>query len=95
MSIKPSTVAASVLAVAEAGSGAGGMEDPLDDVISIFTTIGVTINQCDGIINAHNLTGMDDFDYIRVDDSVSFIKVLNDTSRSVTKKFGMPTQLNL
>ena len=33
------------------------------------TTLGMKITQRDGMINAHNLTGMDDFDYIRVNDA--------------------------
>ena len=69
--------------------------DPLEDVRSIFTTLGMRINQCDDMINAHNLTEMDDFDYIRVDDAGSFIKVWNDTSRAVGTKVGMPTQRNI
>ena len=68
MAENPEPVVASGLAVAAAGAVAGGPEDPLDDVRAIFTTIGMTINQRDGTINAHNLTSMDDFDYIRVDD---------------------------
>ena len=78
-----------------AGAGAGGIADPLDDVGAIFTTLGMTTTQRDGMINAHNITGMDEFDYIRVDDAVSFIKVWNDTSREVATKFGMPTQCKL
>ena len=47
------------------------------------------------MINAHNLTGMDDFDYIRVDDAESFVKVWNDTSQAVATKVGMPTHQKL
>ena len=47
------------------------------------------------MINAHNLTSMDDFDYIRVDDVKSFVKVWNETSRSLAPKVGMPTQRKL
>ena len=53
------------------------------------------ITQSDGMINAHNLTIMDDFDYIRVDDAKSFVKVFNKTSLAVTTKVGMPTQRKL
>ena len=59
------------------------------------TTIGMTITQRDDMMNSHNLTGMDNFDYIRVDDSGSFIKVWNDTSQAVATKVGMPTQRKL
>ena len=59
---------ASGLAVEAEGAGAGGTADPLDDVRAIFTILRMTINQRDGMINAHNITGMDDFDSIRVDD---------------------------
>ena len=48
-----------------------------------------------GMINAHNLTGIDHFDYIRVDDYGLFIKVWNDTSQVVSTKVGMPTQRKL
>ena len=47
------------------------------------------------MINAHNLTGMDEFDYIRVDDAESFVKVWNDTSQAVATKVGMPTHQKL
>ena len=55
----------------------------------------MTITQLDGMINSQNLTGMDDFGYIRVDDAGSFIKVWNDTSQVVATKVGMPTQHKL
>ena len=54
-----------------------GTEDPLDNVIVIFTTLGITITQHDGMINAYNLTSMDEFDYIRANDAGLFIKVWN------------------
>ena len=38
---------------------------------------------------------MDNFDYIRVDDTGSFVKVRNDTSLSVATKFGIPTKRKL
>ena len=57
--------------------------------------LGILIAQRDGMINAHNLTSMGDFDYIGVDDAESFVKVCNETSRAVATKVGMPTQRNL
>ena len=63
-----------------AGTGTGGTADLLDNVRAIFTTLRMTITQHDGIINAHNITGMENFYHIRVDDDGSFIKVWNDTS---------------
>ena len=48
---------------------------PLDNVRSIFTTIGIATTYRYDMISTHNLTGMDNFDYIRVDDAGSFIKV--------------------
>ena len=83
------------IAAVAAGEGAGGMADPLDDVRAIFTTLGMTITQCDGMINDHNLTGMDDFDYIKVNDAVSFVKVWNETSQAVATKVGNPTPRKL
>ena len=68
MATNPAAAGSEVLAAEEAEAGAGGTADPLDDVRAIFTTLGMTTNQRDGIINAHNITGMDDFDSIRVDD---------------------------
>ena len=50
------------------------------------------ITQRDGMINAHNITSMDDFDYIRVDDAKSFVNVWNEISRAVAKKVSMLTQ---
>ena len=88
------TVAA-VLAAAVVGVGTGGAADPLDDVKSIFTTLGITITQRDDMINSHNITGMDEFDYIRFDDSGLFIKVWNDPSQVVSTKFGMTTKRKL
>ena len=95
MAANPATAVAAVIAVTAAGAGAGVMTDSLDDVRAIFTTLGMKITQRDGMIKAHNLTGMDDFDYIRVDDARSFIKVWNDTSQAVATKVGMPTQRKL
>ena len=39
--------------------------------------------------------GMEGFDYIRVDDAGSFIKVLNDTLQAVATKVGTPKQCKL
>ena len=47
------------------------------------------------MINSHNLTVMNDFDYIRVDDFGSFVKVWNETSRAVAMKVGIYTQHKL
>ena len=47
------------------------------------------------MINAHNLTGMDNFDYIRVDDVRSFIKVCNKISLSVATEVCIPIQHKL
>ena len=83
------------LAAAAAGAGAGGTAYPLDDVRANFTTPRITITQHDGMINAHNITGMDNFDYIRVDDAKSFFKAWNETSREVATMVGIPTQRKL
>ena len=80
MSAKLVAAGESGLAVASSGAGEGGTADPLEEVKVVFTTIRVKITQRDGMINAHNLTVMDNFDYISVDDAGSFIKVWNDTS---------------
>ena len=80
MAANPESKGASVIAAAASGAGVGGTEDPLNNVRAIFTTLRMTITQHDGIINAHNITGMENFYHIRVDDDGSFIKVWNDTS---------------
>ena len=95
MAANPAAEESSGLATSAAGARAGGTVDPLDDVRAIFTTLGMTNTQCDGMINPHNLTGIDDFDYIRIDDFGSFVKVLNETSRAVATKVGMTTQRKL
>ena len=77
MAANPADAGASGIAASAAGVGTGGPEYPMDDVRSIFTILGMIINRRDGMINAHNLTSMDDFDYIRVDDAKSFFKVWN------------------
>ena len=59
---------AGISAAAE-GAGAGGTADTLYDVRAIFTTLGMTTTQRDGMMNTHNLTGMENFDYIRVNDA--------------------------
>ena len=69
MAANPEAAGLEGIAVEVAAAGTGGKSDPLDDVRSIFNTLRMTITQCDGMINAHNLRGMDDFDYIRVDDA--------------------------
>ena len=51
MAANPASAGAAGLAAAAAGAGAGGMAEPLGDVRDIFTTLGMTITQRDGIIN--------------------------------------------
>ena len=77
MAENPSAAGAAGLSAASAGVWVGGTEDPLDNVIVIFTTLGITITQHDGMFNAHDLTSMYVFDYIRADDARLFIKVWN------------------
>ena len=95
MSVSSAAAVPAGLSASSGGAGKVGTADPLYDVRSIFTILGMTITQHDGIMNAHNLTGMDDFDYIRVDDTGSFIKLWNDTSQAVAMEVGMPIQINL
>ena len=81
MAENPAAAGAAELAAASAGSGTGGTADPLNDVRAIFTMLGMIISQRYGIMNANNITGMDEFDYIRVDDAGLFVKVWNETSQ--------------
>ena len=67
----------------------------MDGMRAIFNTLDMMITQRDGMNNAHNLTNMDDFDYIRVDNAKSFVKVWNETSLAVATKVGIPTQHKL
>ena len=69
ISANPAAAGAEGLASSESGAGAVCTADPLDNMRAIFTTLGMTTTQIGGIINTHNLMGMDDFDYIRVNDS--------------------------
>ena len=62
---------------------------------SIFTIPRIKTTQRDGMINAENLIGMEEFDYIRIDDAGSFINIWNDTSEAVATKVGIPTQSKL
>ena len=57
--------------------------------------LGMKITQRNGMINAHNITGMDDFDYTRVDDAGSFVKVWDETSLPVATTVDMLTQRKL
>ena len=93
MSEKPAAAGAAGISASVAEVGVGGTADQLDNVRVIFTTLGMTITHCDGMINTHNLTGMDDFYYIRVDDSGSFIKVWNYASQVVAKKLACPNSV--
>ena len=77
MSENPAAEGAETIVVAESGVGEGGTADPLEYLRSIFPTLGMKIAQSDGMSNAHNLTGMVDFDYIRINDAGSFVKFLN------------------
>ena len=95
MAANPAAAGGLEQAAAVAGAGAGGTSDPLDDMRAIFAMLGMKITQRDGMINAHNLMGMYDFDYIRVNDAGSFIKVWNDTFRAVAMKVGIPTHSKL
>ena len=67
MAANQASAGAAGLAAAASGSGLSGPADPLDSVRDIFTTVGMMITQSDGMINAYNLSSMDDFNYIRVD----------------------------
>ena len=91
MAANAAAAGAAVIAAAAAGAGTGGPLDPLYDVRAIFTTLEMMIAQRDGMINAHNLISMDNFYYIRVDDTKSLVKVWNETSRSLAMKVSMPT----
>ena len=53
MASNPAAAGSSRLAVtaAGAGAGAGGTADPLENTRAIFTTFGMIITHCDGIIN--------------------------------------------
>ena len=62
MDTNPSASWTAGLAAEAAGAGTGGPEEPLDDMISIFTTLGMKITQSDGMIHARNLTSLDNFD---------------------------------
>ena len=95
MAANPVAVRASGLAAEAAGAGVRGTVDPLDEMISIFTMLGIKINQRDGMISVHNLTGMDDFYYIKVDDAESFVNVWNETSQAVATKVHIPKQHKL
>ena len=87
----PAAEGAAGLAAAEAGAGMGGEVDPLDDVRDIFTTLGKKITQSYGMINTHNITGMDNFDCIRVDDAKSFVKASHE---QWPKKLACPHSTN-
>ena len=95
MAANPVAVRASGLAAEAAGAGVRGTVDPLDEMISIFTMLGIKINQRDGMISVHNLTGMDDFYYIKVDDAESFVNIWNETSQAVATKVHIPKQHKL
>ena len=91
MAANPAAAGASGLSAATSGTVTGGPTDPLDDVRAMFTTLVMNITQRDGMINAHNLTSMDNFYYIRVDDSKSLVNIWNETSLAVDTKVGIPT----
>ena len=95
MDVNTEAAGSAGLATATAEEGVGETAEPLDDLRAIFTTLGMIINQLDGMINAHNLTNMDNFDYIRVEDAKSFAKVCNNTSREVATKVVIPPQRKL
>ena len=83
------------LSASAAGAGTGGKAYPLDHARAIFTKLGMTITQWDGMINSYNLMSMYDFYYIRVDDAKSFVKVWNEISQEVATKVGIPAQRKL
>ena len=71
-------IASNPEATGSAGAGTGGYIDPLDDVRDIFTKRGMMNNQRDGMINAHNLTSMEDL-------IISGLMMPNHLSRFVIK----------
>jgi hypothetical protein len=66
--------------------------DPLDDVRAIFTACRLNATQAAGMINTHDIAGMDDFQLMRPGDAYKLIKTYNDTVRSVANKIGLPAQ---
>ena len=69
MAANPAAAGTAGLSTEAAGADAGGTTDPMDDVRAIFTKLRMKITHRDGMIHTHNLKGMDNFDYIRVDDA--------------------------
>jgi hypothetical protein len=67
--------------------------DPLDDVRAIFTACRLNGTQSLGMINTHDIAGMDDFQLMCPGDAYKLIKTYNDTVlRSVANKIGLPAQ---
>ena len=95
MAANPAYIGSSGIAAEAAGAGAGWKADPMEDVRDMFTTLGMIITQRGDMINPHNLTSMDNFDYIMVDNVRSFIKVWNKNSLSVATEVCIPIQHKL
>lgn len=62
--------------------------DPLDDVRAILTTIGCGAQLRDRVIQAHSITGMDDWAYVKPDETETFAKDVNANLRNLANRFG-------
>lgn len=76
-------------------AAAAAVIDPLDDVRAVFATCRLTPTQANGMISAHDIIDMDDFQIMRPEDTYRFVKTYNDTVRSVANKIGLPAQKRL
>lgn len=89
-------MAAPVAATAAAAAvAAAAPVDPLIDVRAIFTACKLNATRTAGMINAHDIESMDDFQLMRPEDAYKFLKTYNDTVRSVANKIGLPAQKRL
>ena len=62
-------------AVAVAGVPGVSTPPPPDHVYDILTTTGITPLQHEGMINVHDLLGVEDFEYIRLQDVDTCVRV--------------------
>lgn len=69
--------------------------DPLDEVRGVFTVMGMTGVQSNGLINVHNITGMDDFSIMRPSDADKMVKIYNSSHRTMANMIGLFVKIRL
>ena len=78
-------------------AAAAAPADPLDAVRDVLAVVGFGLASANRFILAHDLSGMDDFEFMPYDDVQQIAKIYNDrqTGNNANRKIGYPVQWKL